>query len=231
MEIKLICINCELEFCAKSKLKKRCKECKRLKINESNRKYHHNNLDKIHTKDKIYYENNKEKILLEQKQDRFNNLEKYAEKDAKYYQNNKQKRNEYCKKYNKEKRKNDTSIKIKENISSNIRSIIKENNGNKNNESKDKYLPFTYQELKDHIEAQFYIEGNEWMHWENYGKYNSKIWSDEDQSTWTWNLDHIIPQSKLQYSSMTDENFKKCWDLNNLRPYSAKQNCIDNNKR
>jgi hypothetical protein len=26
---------------------------------------------------------------------------------------------------------------------------------------------------------------------------------------------------------MEDENFKKCWSLENLRPYSAKQNIID----
>jgi hypothetical protein len=39
--------------------------------------------------------------------------------------------------------------------------------------------------------------------------------------------DHIIPQSKLQYTSMKDENFKKCWSLENLRPLSAKQNVID----
>jgi hypothetical protein len=26
---------------------------------------------------------------------------------------------------------------------------------------------------------------------------------------------------------MDDENFKKCWALENLRPYSAKQNIID----
>lgn len=65
------------------------------------------------------------------------------------------------------------------------------------------------------------------MTWNNYGKYNKKNWNDNNQSTWTWQLDHIIPQSDLQYSTMIDDNFKKCWDLNNLRPLSSKQNLLD----
>jgi len=30
---------------------------------------------------------------------------------------------------------------------------------------------------------------------------------------------------------MEDENFKKCWALENLRPLSAKQNIIEGNRR
>jgi len=65
------------------------------------------------------------------------------------------------------------------------------------------------------------------MNWNNWGVYKSKNWNDNDSSTWTWQIDHIIPQSNLPYTSMEDENFKKSWDLNNLRPYSAKQNILD----
>lgn len=65
------------------------------------------------------------------------------------------------------------------------------------------------------------------MNWENYGKYRSNVWNDNDQSTWTWNIDHIIPQSDLPYASMEDNNFQVCWALKNLRPYSSKQNVLD----
>ena len=51
-------------------------------------------------------------------------------------------------------------------------------------------------------------------------KNGAKTWNDNDQSTWTWNIDHIIPQSTLPYTSMDDEIFKKCWALENLRPLS-----------
>lgn len=99
-------------------------------------------------------------------------------------------------------------------------------NGNKSNFSILKYLPYSINELKDHIESQF----ESWMTWDNWGKYNSNTWNDNDSSTWVWNIDHIIPQAHLLYSSMEDDNFKKCWALDNLRPYSAKKNVINGSK-
>jgi len=39
------------------------------------------------------------------------------------------------------------------------------------------------------------------------------------------------PQSDLLYISMSEDNFKKCWALSNLRPYSAKQNLLDSNRK
>jgi hypothetical protein len=90
-----------------------------------------------------------------------------------------------------------------------------------------KYISYTMKELKQHLENQFEY----WMTWENHGKYNTKMWDDNDQSTWTWNIDHIVPQSHLPYDSVDHPNFKKCWALENLRPYSAKQNIIDGNRR
>jgi hypothetical protein len=62
---------------------------------------------------------------------------------------------------------------------------------------------------------------------------NTKEYQPYDETnseTWTWNIDHIIPQSKLPYVSMEDENFKKCWALNNLRPLSSKVNLEKGNK-
>lgn len=85
-----------------------------------------------------------------------------------------------------------------------------------------KYLPYTIQELKQHLENQF----EPWMNWNNHGKY-TKNWNDQDSATWTWQIDHIIPSSTLPYTNMEEENFKKCWSLENLRPYSAKLNTID----
>lgn len=66
-----------------------------------------------------------------------------------------------------------------------------------------------------------------WMSWNNYGKYESKTWDDNNMKTWSWQIDHIIPHSTFKYTSMEDEEFKKCWSLENLRPLSSKQNFID----
>jgi hypothetical protein len=65
----------------------------------------------------------------------------------------------------------------------------------------------------------------------SWGKYNYKNWNDNDPTTWTWQLDHIVPQASLPYTSMKEENFRKCWELTNLRPYSAKQNLLDGSNR
>jgi hypothetical protein len=39
-----------------------------------------------------------------------------------------------------------------------------------------------------------------------------------------WHIDHIIPQSNFNYISNNDDEFKKCWNLRNLRIIDAKTN-------
>ena len=150
-------------------------------------------------KEKIYYQNNKENIKIRNK---------------KWKNNNRDKINISIKHI----RKNPL-INLRHNISVLIRYYI---SGIKNG-SIMKFLSYSIQDLKNHLEKQF----ESWMNWNNKGIYNPKTWNDSDSSTWTWQLDHIIPQSDLPYTSMDDENFKKCWALENLRPLSAKQNIID----
>jgi len=62
------------------------------------------------------------------------------------------------------------------------------------------------------------------------GKYYYEPYCN-DQSTWTWQIDHIIPHSDLPYDSMDHPNFQKCWALDNLRPLSAKQNLEEGTRR
>lgn len=118
--------------------------------------------------------------------------------------------------------KNDILFKFRLQLSGSIRRQLKKNNGSKNNESILKYLPYSIEDLKNYLESLF----EPWMTWENHGTYNRTIWDDNDSSTWTWHIDHIISQHKLPYVHMTDENFKRCWSLSNLRPLSAKINVI-----
>jgi hypothetical protein len=119
---------------------------------------------------------------------------------------------------------NDSVFRIRELIRSAIKMTLKRS---KNGDSINKYLPYSIQELKEHLEKQF----EPWMTWDNHGKYDLSTWNDNDTSTWTWQLDHIVPQSDLLYQTMEDDNFQKCWSLDNLRPYSAKQNIIDGPSR
>jgi len=59
---------------------------------------------------------------------------------------------------------------------------------------------YTVEELKIHLEKQF----DKNMSWSNYGSY--------------WEIDHIKPRFLFSYSKPEDNDFKKCWSLDNLRP-------------
>jgi len=96
-------------------------------------------------------------------------------------------------------------------VSVSVRKAISGENGIKNS-STWKKIPYTPQQLKEHLEKQF----DSSMSWDNYGNY--------------WHIDHIYPQSKLPYDSMDHPNFQKCWALENLRPLEAKENIRKGNK-
>lgn len=103
-------------------------------------------------------------------------------------------------------------------ISTAIRNALIKNNSSKNGKSIFDKLSYTITELKNHIESQF----EPWMNWGNYGLC--------DLTRKTWQIDHIVPQSKLPYKSMDDENFRKCWALSNLRPLDSFENNRKGNK-
>ena len=122
---------------------------------------------------------------------------------------------------------NDPFAKLRNRMGRDIRGMLVKNESSKGRKSFIKYVDYTLEQLKEHLESLF----EPWMNWNNWGKYNRETWNDNDPKTWTWQLDHIVPHSKFKYTSMADEAFKKCWSLSNLRPYSAKQNILDGNRR
>jgi hypothetical protein len=128
--------------------------------------------------------------------------------------------------YKKNKRKTDCVYYLKDKISNSIRFYLRAIGKSKNKKSISKYLPYTMQELKEHLEKQF----EPWMNWDNGGNYRLDQWNDNDISTWKWQLDHIIPHSTFQYISIEDQQFRDCWALSNLRPLSAKQNILKGKK-
>jgi hypothetical protein len=128
---------------------------------------------------------------------------------------------------NRLKRKNDPTSYIRDRVSFTIRMRLKNINHEKINQSILDYFPYTIDDLKKHIESLFEY----WMTWDNWGVYRPEIWKDNDSSTWRWQLDHIKPNSEFHYISMEDREFKECWALNNLRPYSAKLNIIEGSTR
>ena len=225
----------------KIKFSKRQKEF-RLKNPEKVKKQKHDDNIKHREKRKIthkkYYESHKQEQLAKCRENQIKNKERYDGYKRKSYEKNKEKRlikarerrqnniEEFRKKeneYNRNRMKNDIFFKLKKMIGHRIRQKLK----NKNNRTTTSFLSYTIEQLKRHLENLF----EPWMKWENWGIYNSKTWEDTNPDTWTWQIDHIIPHSEFKYLSPDDDEFKKCWALENLRPLSSKQNFLDGVRR
>jgi transketolase len=210
-----------------------CKECRKQyqkkyqpQYYEDNRErvirrsiqYNQDNKERLEEYQKQYYQDNRERVIRRSIQYRQDNKAKINE----YYQANKEKINERSKQYRQDnkakineyhrnRRKNNPAIALRHNVSVQVSMTLSRSAGNKNGESVMKYLPYTIEQLKEHIEKQL----QPWMTWENYGE---------------WHIDHIYPHSKLPYDSMEHPNFLKAWALENLQPLEAKENIRKGNK-
>jgi len=201
-----ICSCCGLEKLEtdfrKEKYKKQCKQCLNIKSLQYNKK----NANKIKEYSKTYQQGDKRKEYI-----------------TKYYQLNKSELMVIQKEYEYKKYHNDPAYRLRRIVSAAIAKSLKSKNLFKNKSSFTKHVSYKMQELKKHLESQF----ESWMSWNNHGKYNSKTWNDNDSSTWTWQIDHIIPHSRFLYVTMKSQCFQDCWALINLRPLNAKQNLMD----
>lgn len=92
-----------------------------------------------------------------------------------------------------------------------IRQRLRSRLSGKNWRSTFDVLPYTIDDLIAHLESKF-VNG---MSWENHGK---------------WHIDHIIPDCNFNYKSLDDDEFKKCWALDNLQPLWAEDNIRKNRK-
>lgn len=210
-----------------------CRDC----VADRRSKHWHNNKERLSRWQKEHYEENKEEILSKNreywhktKDDRHKQQKEYHQSEqgkltsALWKEKNRTKIRKQKSANHKKKLKTDPTYRLRHYVAGTIREVLK---GKKGGKATWEHLPYTPLELKEHIENLF----EPWMTWDNHGKYNPKTWDDNDQSTWTWQLDHIEPQSKFPYKSMKSKLFKECWALSNLRPLSAKQNIIDGGRQ
>lgn len=189
-------------------------------IKEKAAQYRSENRDRIIEYMKDY--NSREDVKSRAVEYRKNNRKLLRKKEAEWRKKNPEKAKELARRKHK-KRLQNPMIKLRYNISRGINLALKRQGSSKAGDSIMNHLPFRLDDLKKHLENRF----ESWMSWANYGPYIASTWDDDDQETWTWQIDHIIPQSETPYDSMTHDNFKKCWNLNNLRPLSSKTNCLD----
>ena len=142
-----------------------------------------------------------------------------------WYNENKDYRKEYLKEYrekNTEKIKktkrdyernrkaSDPLYKLISNFRTAIYQVLKESNVEKNKHYFD-ILQYTPESLIKHLESQF--ENN--MNWDNYGK---------------WHVDHKLPITSFNIEEMGDEEFMRCWSLENLQPMWGTDNIRKSNR-
>ena len=195
-----------------------CKICKTQYQNN----YYSNNKEAIEVYRKEYYNNNKTHIIQNQLVRDSLRKDEIAASQKAYRKNNKDKFKIY-----KKTKKSKPEYKLRSRVSNSIYQTLKLHGSSKKLSSSFKNLGYSVHDLKKHLESQF----ESWMTWENHGQYNPNTWNDDNKLTWTWQIDHIIPQSLLPYKSLDDDNFKKCWALSNLRPLNSKQNIFDGSNR
>ena len=226
-----ICGSCNIEKPLADFYKKlngtssKCKSC----VAIDNKNYREKHRDELNTYRRNYYLDHKDELIqygLEYRADP-ENKKLISESKKEYFENNKTAIYVRNNKRRKTRRDTDPFYRLRNLVSRSVNRMLKLNCSSKKGGSIKDKLSYSIEELKEHIEKKF----EPWMTWDNQGKYDPKTWNDNDPTTWTWHLDHIIPQSDLPYSSMEDENFKKCWSLENLRPLSSKINLLDGTTR
>jgi hypothetical protein len=144
------------------------------------------------------------KVWSEKNRDHLNNYHKeWREKNINKHRENK--RN-----YEKNRKSNDPLYKLISNFRTAIYQVLKENNVKKNGHYFD-ILKYTPQQLIEHLEKQFSDE----MTWDNYGD---------------WHVDHKHPISLYNIKEIGDNEFMKCWSLDNLQPMWGVDNIKKSNK-
>jgi hypothetical protein len=127
-----------------------------------------------------------------------------------YREKNKDKIREIKRNYEKTRKANDPLYKLVANFRTAIWTVLKEN-------KMDKYghyfeiLQYSPDELATHLENQF----SEGMSWENYGE---------------WHVDHRTPITAFNFQEIGDNEFMRCWSLENLQPMWAEENIRKSNK-
>jgi hypothetical protein len=105
------------------------------------------------------------------------------------------------------KRKENNEFRLYCNFSANLRMSLKtaSNGISKNGKCWEDIVGYTLEDLVNHLESQF----QEGMTWDNYGQ---------------WHVDHILPVNSFNIQELGDEEFLKCWALENLQPLWAADN-------
>jgi len=134
-------------------------------------------------------------------------LSKYIKE---YRENNVDKIRQIKRDYERNRKARDPLYKLISNFRTAIYTVLKESNVDKYGHYFD-ILQYTPEQLINHLELQF----KDTMCWDNYGE---------------WHVDHKLPITHFNISEMGDEEFMRCWSLDNLQPMWGIENIRKSNK-
>ena len=160
--------------------------------------------------DKKWREKNKESVKEYVKSWYEQNKEHRKEYIKEYHKNNIDKIRKTKRDYERNRKARDPIYKLISNFRTAIYTVLKESNVDKYGHYFD-VLQYTPEELITHLELQFKDD----MSWDNYG---------------VWHVDHMLPITSFDIREMGDEEFMKCWSLDNLQPMWGEENIRKSNK-
>jgi hypothetical protein len=175
--------------------KNKCKECETETQRKRRNKEKESDPEKYHKKWADYYAKTKEQNKLAK--------QKYLS-----IPENKEKRNAYVRKYKAQRKLNDPSFKLYENLRKKIWKSLK----NKSNSSKE----LLGCEIDHYFKWIEFTMSND-MTWENYGEY--------------WNIDHVKPVDTFDITNPEEAkkafNWKNTWAMKASANFSKKNNLIE----
>jgi len=160
--------------------------------------------------DKKWRDSNKEYISNKSKTWYEQNKEHRKEYLKEYRENNVDKIRQIKRDYERNRKARDPLYKLISNFRTAIYTVLKESNVDKYGHYFD-ILQYTPEQLINHLELQF----KDTMCWDNYGE---------------WHVDHKLPITHFNISEMGDEEFMRCWSLDNLQPMWGIENIRKSNK-
>jgi hypothetical protein len=160
--------------------------------------------------DKRHYLKNREKRLQYFSDWQKDNRDRLNDYHQKWREKNIDKHREYKRKYEKHRKDTDPLYKLITNFRTAIWTVLKESNVDKYGHYFD-VLQYSPEELINHLEKQFKDD----MTWDNYG---------------IWHVDHKLPITSFDIQEMGDEEFMRCWCLDNLQPMWGEENIRKSNK-
>ncbi len=162
------------------------------------------------------YKKRKERFQLLSDEEKEEYRIKSNERSKKYWKNNIEDADFKLRQKNKRrenhlKRMEDPLYKLKVSFSRRLNKLLKRVECNRST-NKPYYLDklgCSFEEFKIYLESKF----EDWMTWENYGKYNGEL-------NYGWDLDHIIPLSKAK----TEDDIYNLSHYMNLQPLCSRTN-------